>query len=281
MRVKSQSFQSRQTMKGETFEIFSYKEPRKDVIPLHHHDFYEVYFYLSGNVQFMVESRTFSLQPGDILLVSPSELHRAVVSPDASDERIVLWIDRRFLQGLHEPGENLTACFEKGLNLLRPSPIERANVLNIANELVSEYYGADYCSELAALALFIRLMVEINRIAAAKTYAGADNRGAHELAGRILSYIGEHYAEDISLDSLSAKFFVSKYHLSHEFSAAVGTSIHKYVVMKRLVSARQLILDGMSPGEACHECGYRDYSNFYRAYLAYYGTNPGALETQV
>ena len=47
--------------------------------------------------------------------------------------------------------------------------------------------------------------------------------------------------------------------------------------MKRLVAARQLIADGMSPGDACHECGYRDYANFYRAFTALYGVSPGSV----
>ena len=276
MKQKNQSFQSRQTMACDTFEIFSYREPRMQAVPVHHHDFYEVYFYISGNVQFMVEDRTFSLESGDILLVCPDELHRAVVSADARDERIVLWIDRRFLSGLFEPGENLSACFESGQKLIRPAPVERAAVLSLAKELVNEYYGQAPCSKLASLGLFIRLMVELNRIAAG-TEAQPEAAVSPNLVHSVLSYIGEHYAEDISLDTLAARFFVSKYYLSHEFSEAVGTSVHKYIVMKRLVAARQLILDGMKPGEACHECGYRDYSNFYRAFVSLYGTNPDSL----
>lgn len=274
---KHQRYQPRQEMQGSTFEIFNYKEPRQSEVPVHHHDFYEMYFYLSGNVQFMVEDKTYSLKSGDILLVNPGALHRAVVEPDAADERIVLWIDKTFLASLHEPGEDLSRCFREGQAHLRPTPVERADIQAVAMELVNEYYGGNYCSSLASLGLFIRLMVGINRIAALETGVNQNDAADQTLVSRVLAYIGEHYAENISLDSLAAQFYVSKYHLSHEFSTMVGTSIYKYVILKRLVAARQLIADGMRPGDACHECGYRDYANFYRAFMSLYGVNPGSI----
>lgn len=271
---RHQSYQTRQEMQGSTFEIFRYREPRKISVPVHHHDFYEVYFYLSGNVQFMVEDKTYSLRSGDILLVAPDKLHRAIVEPGEPDERIVLWIDRQFLAGLHEPGEELDRCFAAGREHLRPSAVERADIQAVATELVNEFYGNDYGSSLASLGLFIRLMVAINRIAVSGAAEKQNDTADVTLVSMVLAYIGEHYAENISLDSLAARFYVSKYHLSHEFSAVVGTSIHQYVILKRLLAARQLIAEGMRPGDACHECGYRDYANFYRAFTSLYGVNP-------
>lgn len=277
MLPKHQSYQSRQEMQGSTFEIFNYKDARKYTVPVHHHDFYEIYFYLSGNVQFMVEDKTYSLLPGDILLIPPGTFHRAIVAPDTHDERIVLWIDRSFLSGLYEPGEDLSICFQAGRNLLRPTVVERADIQGIAMELVNEYYGKKYASSLAALGRLVCLMVGLNRIALAGEGRIQSDTVSETLVSKVLSYIGSHYAENITLDSVADQFFVSKYHLSHEFSEAVGTSVYKYIIMKRLVAARQLIADGMSPGDACHECGYRDYANFYRAFTALYGVSPGSV----
>ena len=56
MAVKHQRFEARQTMHNQTFEIFRYKDSYPKEVMLHHHDFYEVYFFLSGNVQYNIES---------------------------------------------------------------------------------------------------------------------------------------------------------------------------------------------------------------------------------
>ena len=117
-------------------------------------------------------------------------------------------------------------------------------------------------------------MVELNRLA-----RGADGRleareDSSPLVSQVLRLIDEHYSEELSLESIAANFFVSKYHLSHEFSRAVGTSVYRYIMIKRLLMARQLLLGGMSPSEVYGRCGFKDYTNFYRAFKAEYGVSP-------
>ena len=97
---------------------------------------------------------------------------------------------------------------------------------------------------------------------------------ASRLVSRIIDYLSHHYREEISLDALAERFFVSKYHLSHQFSQSVGTSVYRYVLLKRLQHARQLLLDGGSPSEACRESGFQDYANFYRSFRSVYGISP-------
>ena len=95
-----------------------------------------------------------------------------------------------------------------------------------------------------------------------------------ELVSRVLAYISEHYSEKITLQNLADRFYVSKYHLSHEFSAKVGTSVYRYIILKRLLSAREQIADGVPPSEVYQTCGFQDYANFYRAFKTEYGISP-------
>jgi len=90
----------------------------------------------------------------------------------------------------------------------------------------------------------------------------------------VLGYINEHYNEDLTLDFLANKFFISKYHLSREFGRLVGTSVHRYMVQKRLVMAKQMMSEGMASTEVYQHCGFGDYSNFYRAFKAEYQISP-------
>ena len=91
MAIKHQRFDTRQTMQGNTYEIFRYKDSYLKEVALHHHDFYEVYFFLSGNVQYNIESRSYLLTPGDVLLISPMELHQPMFGAEHREyERIVL-----------------------------------------------------------------------------------------------------------------------------------------------------------------------------------------------
>lgn len=264
-------------MKKHTFEVFHYRDPKMDSVAMHHHDFYEVYFFLSGSVEYRVEGRTFLLEPGDLLLINPNEFHQPLVNPDFAYERIVLWIDKAYLERFCGEDLDLSLCFQSDspthTNLLRLSAVERAEITQTLSALIKECYGSNVGKEICAQGIFIRLMVEINRIALLSSNSGEPIKET-PLVSQVLEYIGEHCTEEISLENIAQKFYVSKYHLSHEFSRAVGTSIYRYVMLKRLLLAKQLLADGLSPGTVCNNCGFQDYANFYRAFKAEYGVSP-------
>lgn len=280
MRERAQRFDPRQHMRRADFEVFHYRDPRPAGVEVHHHDFYEVYFFLGGEVEYWVEGRVYHLQPGDLLLINPMELHRPIVKAGgAVYERIVLWIDKAYLEKLGG-GDTLTRCFDSALpthvNLLRPTPVQRSELTARLGELVRESYTEEYGGGLCATGIFLQFMVELNRMAQRFDAQRQAQEDASPLVSRVLAYIGEHYREELSLESLAARFFVSKYHLSHEFSRAVGIGVYRYIMLKRLLIAKQLLVEGTPPGEVYALCGFRDYTNFYRAFKAEYGISPRA-----
>ena len=101
-----------------------------------------------------------------------------------------------------------------------------------------------------------------------------DREESSPLVSAVLGYISTHYNQPLSLDGLAQQFYVSKYHLSHEFSRVVGTSVYRYIMLKRLLNARQMLSCGVSPGVVSQACGFGDYANFYRAFRAQYGISP-------
>ena len=62
------TFTLRQTMQRSDFECYHYLDPVPPVVDFHEHEFYEVFFFLSGDVNYIIEGRTYQLRPGDILL---------------------------------------------------------------------------------------------------------------------------------------------------------------------------------------------------------------------
>lgn len=280
MRERAQHFDPRQTMHSSDFEIFHYREPQPEEVEVHHHDFYEVYLFLGGEAEYWVEGHIFRLQPGDLLLINPLELHRPLLKSDSSVyERIVLWIDKNYLESLSAE-VNLTRCFDNTIpthtNLLRPSSVGRSDIISRMGDLVRECYGNDYGNKLCASGIFLQFMVELNRMALSSEVRYEDREEPSKLISDVLAFIGEHYNEDLSLEGLATHFFVSKYHLSHEFTRAVGVGVYRYIILKRLLMAKQMLTDGMQPGEVCEKCGFGDYTTFFRAFKAEYGISPSA-----
>ncbi len=285
MATKAQRFDYRQSMKNKQFEVFHYRDKKGENISVHHHDFYEIYFLLGGNVDFLIEGKTHHLEPGDLLLINPQELHQAQIRPDSLYERIVLWIDRNFLASLGNSQSDLTACFDNDspmhTNLLRPDKIRRAALQDLLEKLTAEFYGEKPGGELYAQSLLLQFMVEVNRMMQNVTNRDHSRQEDPDLVSQVLAYIGSHFQDSINLEQLAAEFFVSKYYLSHEFSKRVGISIYRYVIFRRLMLAKELMESGSAPGAVYQSCGFGDYANFYRAFKSEYGISPKAYFAEV
>jgi len=279
MATKHQPFTQRQQMQKNTFEVFHYKDESMKEVALHHHDFYEIYFFVSGNVTYNIESRNYTLQPGDILLISPMELHQPLFAQtDQGYERYVVWINKAYLHRLDMPGQDLSRCFDterpEHSNLIRPDTTKREYLTFLLGVLLQEIRSEEYASDMASMAILTQLLVYINRMAIQGKHPVDSKSESDSVVYRVLSYINENYNEDLNLDMLANKFFISKYHLSREFNRLVGTSVYRYIIQKRLVMAKQLMSTGVSSTAVYQHCGFGDYSNFYRAFKSEYQISP-------
>ncbi len=275
MKKTSQTFDPRQHMHGEEFEIFHYMDRTPADVAVHHHDFYEIYFFVSGEVEYWVEGRTYHLRPGDLMLIHPMQLHRPIISPSTVYERIVLWINKNYLEQLAADERILLSAFEGGdANILRSTPLRRTELGDRLTALSRESRSSEPGAHLCAKGLFLQCLAEVGRLSVQAAAPQRRTREVNDLTANVLAFIAEHYSEEITLEQISDRFFVSKYHLSHQFSKDTGISIYRYILLKRLQGARQLLISGKTPGEVCIECGFKDYSNFYRAFKAEYGVSP-------
>ncbi|MBO5317837.1 MAG: helix-turn-helix transcriptional regulator, partial [Oscillospiraceae bacterium] len=121
---------------------------------------------------------------------------------------------------------------------------------------------------------FLQFMVQLNRMALNTRQEQETAQQHSELTQKVLKYIAEHLSEALSLDVLADRFYVSKYYLSHAFTREVGVSVYRYLMMRRLLLARQLLLAGEPAGQVCRSCGFSDYTSFYRAFKSEYGISP-------
>ena len=120
----------------------------------------------------------------------------------------------------------------------------------------------------------MELLVGLNRAAADRGDACARSARAIRWWMRCCTTSTSITASRLTLDQLSEKFFISKYHLLRKFDAQVGTTVHRYILQKRLLNAKQLLAGGVPPNEVCQYCGFGDYANFYRAFKAEYNQTP-------
>lgn len=276
-----QSFTPRQHMLSAQYEVYHYRDSHLGEVALHHHDFYEIYLFLHGDVAYTVENRTYPMAPGDLLLISPLELHQPRIrQTDEEYERMVLWIDRSFLEQLSTGQTSLTRAFDTGRtghsNRVRLVPAASRALQSKMERLAFLSRSGTYGDDLLALGCFLGILVELNRAAMAAEGSDRQDYVSDRVVDAVLAYINEHYSEPLTLDALAERFYISKYHLLRKFSDAVGATVHRYILQKRLQIARQLLADGVPPTEAAFHCGFGDYASFFRAFKAEYALSPRA-----
>lgn len=282
--IKSHIYLTRQKMLSSDYEIYYYSDTELEKVNLHHHDFYECYLFLSGDVSYIIEGRDYTLRPGDIILINTKELHQPIIHSKAvSYDRIVLWINKAFLYGLSSESLDLSSCFEaneKG-NVIRTNVDNQQNIKTLLYKLLQmEVYGG-LGRELLYKAYITELLVLLNTLVFKSSTQLDIEIKKSNLIEDIIVYINQHLEEDIRIEDLSELFYISKFHLLREFKKFTGTTIHKFIIQKKLILSKELILAGNPITSVYSQCGFGDYSNFFRAFKNEYGVTPKQFYTMM
>ncbi|TVY03318.1 response regulator transcription factor [Cohnella terricola] len=94
----------------------------------------------------------------------------------------------------------------------------------------------------------------------------------------IIQYIHEHYAENITIHSLSNELYISRYYLGQIFKKATGDSFNHYLTKVRIAKARAMILEGkLLIYEVAEKVGFKNVPYFSTLFKKHTGLNPTDL----
>lgn len=274
MLLSEQFYQTEKTgYLNEQFRLFHLKDQTRKEFSYHYHDFHKVVIFISGKAAYHIEGKAYQLKPWDILLVNRHAIHRPEIDSSVPYERFILWIQNDI------PWQELLKCFQKAndrsYNLVRLNSALQEKMKDILFELENSAKSDEYGREILTQSLFLQFMVYLNRIFLEKQYIFDKKSYTFDSQiASILQYINHNLKEDLSIETLSARYYVSKYHLMRKFKQETGYTLHNYIVNKRLLMARTLISNGMPVTKAAQESGFAEYSTFSRAYRKQFKTNP-------
>lgn len=261
-----------------SFKMFHLKDSTRKTFTYHYHDFHKILILLSGDVTYCIEGRTYNLRPNDIVLVNSGEVHRPIIHSDTPYERIIIYVSPDYLNEYRGENNDLSLCLRQAMaeasHVLRLHSSPNGKLHSVIHELDLSLKDADYGSELYHRILFLEFMIHLNRAALHNHIEFIGNCASNEKIIAVLDYLNEHLTEDIRIDDLCARFFLSRYYLMHTFKEQTGYTIGSCLTAKRLFLARELISKGMPITDACYACGFRNYSTFSRAYKKHFDESP-------
>lgn len=243
-------------------------------IPAHTHDFYEIFIFLNGFIKIAVEDQIYSLKYGDILIIPPYTIHQLLPAStghtDFEYRRIYMYITEPCLSSFDFNGHSLLPPIQQATKEGRYlfhvrnedfDTIYHAMYHLFRSKKVEYYYGM----ELLNRARIIEIIATLNKYIMHKTDT-PEQTYITPVIDDVFTYINHHYQEALTLDSLANRFFINKYTLSKMFKEQLMLTVHDYITLKRINTAKLLISEGTPPSKVFLDVGFTNYSTFFRAF---------------
>lgn len=248
-------------------------DPESRSFDHHCHGMYELLYVVSGTGRFVVEGAEYPMLPNTLLLVHPYDFHHVCPDNGSVYERYVVNFSESFVESLVKLLPMLQRGDGKGLYFVSEE---------LTSDLKRSFSDLIACAELfhapqdlrrvamqQALLSRILLLLSVSRPNCPELNA--------PMTERVMSYVNRHLSEDLNLEEIARRFFVSKYHLCRSFREHAGISLFTYINTKRIIRARQLLAGGISATEAAAQVGFKSYSSFYRAFFKQMGYSPSEV----
>ena len=253
---------------------YNYNMPTK-----HFHDEYELYYLLEGERYYFIEHKSYRIDKGTLVLINKGQFHKtSFVNSNYHDRILIELKEEPFASFFSALGDlNLQDFFNKYSGVLKLNEKEQryveTNLLNIASEMQNKNIGYETSVMIKLTALFIFIMrykpstdLNTNHI---------NLTPKHKKVDEIASYIIENYTNQISLESISKHFFISKCYLSRIFNEVTGFTVNEYINIHRIQKAQSLLLSNeYNISQITDLVGFESISYFVKVFKKYTETTP-------
>ncbi len=241
---------------------------------MHIHDLYEIYFFVSGEVNYLVEGHEYSLEPNTMMIIRPGESHAAKILKEKPYQRYYINFHVSLLDEIDPEHRLLRAFTDRDLgfgNQYRESEFGDIPLKKIF-ESMYRCRDNDYNKRLNISIHLFLLLDKINQIFDQRETTQDKPSGG--LSEQMVAYVNRHLKEELTVPLLAKEFYLSTSQFSRIFKQATGASVWEYIIRKRLTLAREAMRNGCLAREASDSSGFGDYSVFYRAYVKHFGHAP-------
>lgn len=260
--------------KDPTLHVFFYRVKGEE--PIHTHDFIEIMYINSGEVEQFVNNKRFIAKKGDLIFMNYNSIHKFRSVEEATYYNICFYPET--MEKMIKPDNAFSLLllstfneFSKGEEegLVTFSPTEQRRIQSIFERMVEEqnkrlpHYDLVNESYMAILITMISRKISMPE--------ESENDAWSELA----EYINNNLDSGLSLEALAKKCFYNPSYFSRLFKSKFNLSLAEYIANKRTEKAIQLLTEtNMSIKEIAAACGFSNRSVFYRAFSKITGKTP-------
>lgn len=232
---------------------------KPDIYEREIHSYHEVLLYVSGDGQLLTKDGQRTLSNRSVFIFPSDTYHFFRIKKSENFLRLKISFPIDTFKDVVLSEFKMFENLNKNLGYLFDTIY---NALNMKSDKSGFY----------AYSAFLMLLSELDKLKDEENNVGYTENS--KLTRELADYISENLSDELNINLLSKKFLVSSSKIVHLFKKEFGISIHKYIVEKRLVRAKQLISQGKQPSRIYSDVGFGDYSSFYKAYVNFFGYPP-------
>ena len=293
MNFKTQRIEREINITG--FNSIYYFEFDKDFThPPERHNFWEMIYVDSGEVNAVTEGLGQVLSQGQILFNKPMELHAHISNKKVPNNMLVISFTTKSeaMEFFDRKVFTLTKTDKTPLTLLKLFMNEAKNALG---ELPNDYnnknpldfsrapFGSTQLLE-CYLTEFLIALKRSREDAISQVVRSEDSRelGQSSIAEMIVDYLGANVYSGLKLSDVSARFYLGKTQLCKIFNEHVGESPIEYYSRLKMAEAKKLLRDEkLSVSRVSDMLGYSSIHNFSRAFKRFSGFAPTEYKKQL
>ena len=243
----------------------------------HFHTFYELCVMLEPNTKHFLEGKLYSLQQFDIIGLRPNVLHMTQYPEGDPCKRLIIQFSLPpRVNGLGNEYEQLLSIFHQEIPIFRFEPELQQKIYRKLNDIFLLAQKKDPMRNLIIHLKFIEFLTLLYLNQQHNLYTnGAEMTPTEKKMYAVASYIHTHYTEELSLEILAQKFFISSYYLSHQFKDVTGFTLTDYIQMTKVRNVQAMLINTSIPiTEAALNCGFNSFSQFNRVFRKHIGLSP-------
>lgn len=255
---------------------YEYNMPTKHV-----HDEYEIYYLVKGERYYFIGQHTYHIHEGCLVFIDRNEIHKTGMAGGAGSyhDRILIEFReepfRTFFQSLGDL--NLREFFRNNSGVIELDVKAAHHVEGLLLSIQSEIhkklpgYRMSVMSKLSSLLIYAMRYGAEHNAEPMPSSATAKHKKVDEVA----SFIVEHCAEPLSLESVAGSFFVNKCYLSRIFKEVTGFTVNEYINIHRISAAQKLLAESnMTITEIAGAVGYESLTYFEKVFRTYREVSP-------
>lgn len=235
----------------------------------HWHTGVELMYFWGGDSKLWINGKDIYIKDEGIALINNNEPHRLIEFETAQTMGYTIIISYEYLKVLYK---NIDQCYfildkkHPSYEKLKEHMKELLSVYQSKNE--NEFYYIKMNNEANGI---IYLLLTDFRVEKGKI----KTQRYEERYRKIISYIEEHYKENIKMEQAAEIFGFSREYFSRSFKKYMNINFKEYLTQRRLVEARRLLTTtDQKISDIALESGFSDIKAFYAAFKKQYGKTP-------